>query len=52
MTFNNSVLIALFSASFSAYATEPPPPYQSEVEVPDINTILSSATDGLSLIHI
>ncbi|MEM8026703.1 autotransporter outer membrane beta-barrel domain-containing protein [Morganella morganii] len=46
MTFNNSVLIALFSASFSAYATEPPPPYQSEVEVPDINTILSSATDG------
>lgn len=49
MTFNNSVLIALFSVSFSAYATntpEPPPPFQSEAETPDINAILSSATDG------
>ncbi|GKX58319.1 autotransporter outer membrane beta-barrel domain-containing protein [Leminorella grimontii] len=51
MTLNKLVLAlpALFSASFAAYAAEapvPPPPFLSEIETPDVNAILSTATDG------
>lgn len=51
MKLNKLVLAlpALFSASFAAYGSDapvPPKPFPSEVATPDINNILSTATDG------